>query len=227
MAYVTPADLLSDTWSEYASGVQLDQPPSNGQMVAAIARFSQRIDELTHDHFETTGSVALDHSIFSANQSRFLYLNKRCTTVTAVNTRDHFGNLTLQSASSYRLKSSLDTAGANKIGELDYLEILPWGNGIVGPDILWGGWVWPQGTNTVQVTGTFGWTVTPGDIKRAVALLVWDHFANQRGDLQRAAEFSDQNRRIVFDRGPDSWTGIPEADAILKRYEWHRMAGVA
>ena len=75
-----------------------------------------------------------------------------------------------------------------------------------------GPWTWPVGTQTVQVTGDFGWTVTPGDIKRATALYVWDLVSRQSGDLGRAKAFSRGDARIELA------DGVPEADEILKDY---------
>jgi hypothetical protein len=226
MTYLVPNDFRTATLNEVCQGVSLTLgAPDNvtdAMLTAAIARFTQRIDQYTHDHFETQ-STALDHDVYV--QSRILYLNKRCTSAGTVKTRDHTGTLTTQAATAYRLHSSLDAAGAVKQGELDYLELLPWGTGLTGPDMFWS-WVWPYGPSTVQVGGTFGWSVTPGDIKRALALLVWDHFANARGDLQRATSYQDAGKRIEY-QNSTGLTGIPEADDILMAYRWEKMAGIA
>jgi hypothetical protein len=215
MAYIVPADFRPETTASWCSGLVLpaDQA-SSGDLTIAIAAISQRIEEKTGDYF-TKQTLVLEHDVTPRNtgdEGRRLYLQRRCTAVTTVKLRDYTGTLgAAQTASLYRLHSSLDTAGAVQLGELDWLDLVPLSAGLTGLSVT-NPWAWPVGPQTVQVTGDFGWTVTPGDIKRATALYVWDLFFRQAGDLGRARAFSRGDARIELA------DGVPEADEILKDY---------
>lgn len=213
MAYLTAAEFRPGTLSAATAGLELaeDLAPT-ADLTSQIATVGARVDYLTGDHFEqTTGSIEVD---VTENSSR-LFLPQRFSTITAVKTRDHLGVLTTQTAGVYRLRSSLDAAGAIPLYDRDYVEILDYGNGLYGPDVLWP-FAWPVGTSTVQITGTYGWTVTPGDIKRVVALLVWDHFERESGDVRRAKIW--RRGDLTVERDDESTTGIPEADDLLKPF---------
>lgn len=187
------------------------QAPSP-DLTEQIAAVTQRIDYLCDDHFSpltTTIDVDVDAT------SPRLYLPKRVTAITAIKTRDHLGVLTTQPAGAYRLRSSLDAAGALELFAQDYVDLLEWGPGLSGPDITWS-YGWPVGTQTVQISGTIGWTVTPGDIKRATALLVWDHFERESGDVRRASRWARGD--LTVERASDSLTGMPEADDLLRPF---------
>ncbi len=220
MAYVTVANLRPDTAAEYAQGVTLTAAEaSDARLTAAIAAISERLDRLTNDHFETQTGVTLEVDV--TDHTGRLALPRRTTAVTTVKTRDELGVLTTQASTTYRFRSSLDAAGATRIGESDYLDIIPEG---VGLTLTPWAWSWPYGTQTVQVLGTFGWTVTPRDIKRAVAVLAFDHFKEQRGDLGRAVRYT--TGEIAVERSvpdADHPTGLLEVDAIVTDY--HRYAG--
>jgi hypothetical protein len=209
MVYVAPADFRPQTHASWCAGLELtaSQAP-DADLTVAIASVTQRINDKTNDFFEATVGLVLEHDVYAPSPR--LYLMRRCTAVTAVKTRYFDGTLVTQDANAYRLHSSLDSTGAVEIQGSDYLDLTYWGVGLSGT--YWGPWNWPLGTQAVQVTGTFGWTVTPGDIKRATALYVWDLFFRQAGDLQRAKAFSRGDARIELA------DGVPEADEILSRY---------
>ena len=185
-------------------------------LTSTIARMASRLEILTNDIFVST---ALTFEL-RGDGTRLLNLPQRCTAVATVKTRDPLGNLTTQTALSYRLVSSLDAAGADRVGYLDqadYLEIVPYQflTGIVGEP--W--WIWPQAPKAVQVVGTFGWTVTPYDISRAVALMVNDSLKPQANILRRAVTFDTVDARTVF--GPSDAahpTGLTDVDQIIGLY---------
>lgn len=185
-------------------------------LATAIARFSQRIDDWTNDHYESQAGVVLTLDVDYPSDK--VYLPRRTTAVSQVQTQDALGGLTVQGASGYRLRSSLDGAGANLRepgSSVDYLQIIPLGSGLVST--YYGAWIWPLGPQTVYVTGTYGWTVTPGDIKRALALLVFYHFKPIRADLRMAETVSVADSTIRF--GATFPSGIPECDDILFDYK--------
>ena len=142
-----------------------------------------------------------------------------------VQTQDWQGVLTNQTNSPqprWRLHSSLDVAtGSIRIGEVDKLSIIPEGPGLLAT--YWSPWIWPPGPSTVQVAATVGWTVCPEDIKRCLALLVWDHHKAIRGDLGRMTRLTANGETQEF--GGGGLTGVLEADSILRNYDhrWQTM----
>lgn len=211
MAYIAAADFREATPAEYCSGLALTTAEaSDATLGSAIARLSQRFDDLTSDHFE---SETLTLELDGDGTTRIL-LPRRCTALTTVKTRDQAGTLTLQASTAYRLHSSLDSTGSKRIyGSLDWIDLVPLSGGLVST--VDGPYGWPCGPQTVQVVGTFGWTTCPTDVKRAVALMVYDHFK----------PISDQTRRaegwvingISYTRSVTG-TGLPEVDAVIDDY---------
>lgn len=215
MAYLTPADFRAGAGlHEVCTGLSLTatEAPDAG-LTSAIARLSQRVDDYTGDHFESQTAVIEKLDVSFA--SDILFLPRRCTAVTTVQTQDELAVLTAQT--SFRFRSSLNAAGdglRDPATMTDYLQIIPGGPGLTGVD--WG-WVWPMGPQTVWVTGTYGWTTCPSDIKRALALLVFNHFKPIRADLRLAETVSVADSTIRF--GATFPSGIVEADDILYDYK--------
>lgn len=211
MALLTPANFREQTLAAACAGLKLDQSEApDTDLTTWIAAVTQRVNEVCGDFFEPS-TTSLEHDV--AWDSSRLYLQRRTTAVTAVKTRDALGNLTTQSSTAYRLHSSLDSTGAVKLEGSDYLELI-WGGG--GLASTWNPWLWPTGTQTVQVTGTFGWTTAPGDVKRAVAMMVWDVFKRQDSDVRRAIRWARGD--LTVERDTDTMTGMREADELLKPY---------
>jgi len=223
MAYLVAADFRSgSSLNEVCIGLPLSTgEASDAQLGAAVTRLAQRIDDWTNDHFE---SESLTLEMDGTGTSR-LYLPKRCTAVTSVKIRDEDGTLgTAEAAAVYRLTSSLYSSGSKRLdgSGLDYIDIVPNGDGLATLPAGYGDvYTWPCGPQTVQVVGTFGWTTTPGDIKRALALMVWDHFKPLRNDLRRSSRVSTADTTQEFipvDPASGVYTGIQEADAIIAAY---------
>jgi hypothetical protein len=203
--------------------LSMTDAPTDALITAAIARLSTRLDNWTNDHFETD-ALTLDLDVYLASSR--LRLPKRCTAVTTVNTRSPAGVLTLQPATAYRLSSSLEQAGSLRTegSSIDTIDIiLDTTLGLTGT--LWDGeWVWPVGTQTVQVVGSFGWTDTPADIKRAMALLVWDHFKPQASALRQASRQTSADLTVEYAITEPS--GIPEVDDIIADYKRDSIVAV-
>jgi hypothetical protein len=218
MAYLVVADVREATLAEFASGLALSTAEATDtQVTAAIARQSQHFDDLVNDHFETeTVTLELDGD----GTSRLL-LPKRCTAVSTVKTRDYAGTLTTQASTQYRLHSSLYSTGSKRLGDMDWLDTVPLSGGLslVVGDI----YAWPEGPQTVQVVGSFGWTTTPADVKRAVALLVWDHFKPDDEHIRRASQWGTQQATFVRSDGA---TGLPEVDKIVDDYKRDITVGI-
>lgn len=210
--YCAPADFRLASLAEFAAGLSLtDDEAETTRLTAAIARMSQRFDNACNDHFSTETGIVLT---LRGNETTLLDLPRRCTAVTQVAIVNSSGTSTVQAATSYRLHSSLDPAGAEvrSPGARDWLEVVPY-QYLTG--LSYGsGTVWPCEPNSVVVTGTFGWTVTPADVKRAVAIMVWDHFKPLRADLRSAASFTTAD--ISVQRAEQ----IPEVAEIITAYTY-------
>jgi hypothetical protein len=221
VAYLVPNDFRSATLNEVCKGLSLEvaapDTVSDAALITAIARMSMRIDDWTNDHFEPQAGI---ETLDVPYESIFLYLPRRTTAVSQVQTQDPTGLLTTQAATSYRLLSSLDATGSNlreAQSSTDKLTIVPPpGNGLV-VTLSTTPWVWPVGPATILVTGTFGWTVTPGDIKRALALIVYFHFKPLNNTLRMAETVNVADAAIRF--GATVPSGIPEADDIIFDYK--------
>jgi hypothetical protein len=220
MAYLTAADFHPDTLNEACQGYALGDVDA-AKITSAIARLSQRLDDYTNDHFESEAALVLE---IDGTGSPRLYLPKRCTAVTSVKLRDETGTLgSAQAATAYRLRSSLYATGSKRLDtrQLDWLDLVPYSGGLVSVPSGTDGYCWPAGPQTVQVTGTFGWTTCPSDIKVALAQMVWDHFTAQGGALGRTEQLTANGETFSFvatDPEAGFFTGLRDVDAIINNY---------
>lgn len=222
MTYLAAADFRTDSLHEACAKYAIDDPPaSDAVLTAAIARMSQRFDDLVNDHFESEVALALE---LDGSGSGRLYLPKRCTAVTTVKLRDATGTLgSAQTATKYRLRSSLYATGSKRLdnAQLDWIDLVPYSGGLTSVPYGGDAYCWPTGPQTVQVTGTFGWTTCPGDVKVAVAQLVWDHLIPQGGALGRADTLSANGETFRFaaiDPAAGVYTGLRDVDQIVADY---------
>jgi hypothetical protein len=211
MAYVIPSDFRSGSGAEHCINLVLDSTTYPDPMVSsAIEAAQQRVDTLTDDHFEPE-NLTLDLDVDSAAER--LYLPRRVRSITSVSTRNFTGALTAENAAAYRTHTSLNAAGTDRLtptSNKDWLQIIPDGVGLTT------GMFWPVGPQTVRVTGSFSWAATPGDIKKAVALITWDRLMRESGDIRRASRW--QRGDLTVERATDSLTGIPEADDLIEPF---------
>jgi hypothetical protein len=220
VAYVVPNDFRTATLAEYCQGLPLTTSDvDDTKLTATIARVSLDFDDLTKDHFESA-SLTFD---LSGDGSSMLTLPQRCTAVTTVKTLDFNGVLTTQAATVYRLVSSLNAAGSARTAEdaEDYLQVIP---GQYLTLVGWSGYGWPRGPKAVQVAGTFGWTVTPAKVKRAVALMVYDQVKPMAPQLRKATQWSGPDITYTNDPTIPGPTGMPDVDRIIR--DFTRTAGV-
>jgi hypothetical protein len=220
MSYLTASQFRSGSQAEFTHDLLLSATDveDDDLITGAISRLSARFDDWTEDHFETSEAQT---RALKGSGGRRLYLPHRYTAISQVRIADEDGTWTVQTDPGvYRLHSSLDASGAGTVGDLDYLELLANGEGLSGYPSGFGAWAWPTQANSVEVTGTIGWTVTPGDVKRAVAVLVYDHFKPVRKDLRRAETVANANetvRYITTQPELGIFSGIPEVDEIVAR----------
>ena len=222
MAYLVAADMREASLAEFATGLALDDSTAEtSRLTSAIARMSQRFDDLTNDHFETQTATTLNLTGYG---DTILYLPRRCTAVTTVSVTNYLGVTTAQAATVYRLHSSLNSAGSawNSPGDLDWLELLPY-QYLTGASFGLG-YAWPDETNAVTVLGTFGWTVTPADVKTAVAMMVYDHFKNKSDRIRRASSYQAGDASFVNNA---EGTGIKDVDDIVEHYRRTQSVMVA
>lgn len=207
MAYVAAADFREGSKKWYTAQATLTQEQApDADLTAAIASISAQFDGWCDDHFEAT--AATEFTLDVREHSRRLYLPKRVRSVTQVETIDEDGVATVEAATAYRVHSSLNAAGSEETGKLDWLEIIP------GERLSTDTGGWPIGTGTVQVTGNWDYLVTPDRVKRAIALLVWNHFAPRGDSLHRAQRW--QTEQASYDASLTTPTGLPEVDAIIE-----------
>lgn len=222
-AYITAADFRSASLAEYCAGLPLSDQEANSTILAAgIASLQTRLNQYANDVFEPE-SLTLE---LDAEGTTRLLLPKRCTAATTVKVRAEDGTLSSAVTSTlYRLHSSLDSTGAKRVGEFDWIEIVPSGGGLPSlPANAYNPYTWPWGPQTVQVVGTFGWTTCPADIKRALALMVYHRFKPIRNDLRFATRVTTNNESV--DYAISEPTGIPEADLLIREYHRDPHLGV-
>jgi hypothetical protein len=214
---LTPTDFRLESLHEACVGYDLtDDVAESSQLEDAIARLTERLDDYTNDHFEPE-TLTLD--LVSDGTTR-LVLPRRFTAITSVKFYDDAGTLGIaQAAASYRLHSSL-IAGSKRLSKdaLDWISTVPYSVGFTGGPTGSSAYRWPT---DVQVVGTAGWTTCPGDIKVALAQMVWDHFTAQAGQLGRASQLAANGETfqfLSFDPEAGSFTGLRDADAIIRNY---------
>lgn len=208
MAYIAKEDFRTASLAEYCFGLDLTtNEASDALLTATIARMQQKVEEWCNDRFESLDNTAYSVSV-SGKRTEHLYLPWRCRNVDSLTTLDENGVSTSETASTFRLRSSLDAGAARRLFDFDYLTVL---DGSIST-----GAYWPEGTRTVSVTGDWHWSTTPADIKRAVALLCWDHFKPLRKDLRRVDSYRTND--ASYDLASTQPSGIPEADEIIGSY---------
>jgi len=221
MALLTEADFRDPVPNEVCQGLQLEDAEAPASLLtAAIARLTAKLNIYTDDFFEPR-SLTID--LDGGDRAR-LILPYRCTSLTSVSLRDQNDVLTVQAAAVYRFTSSLNAAGAEAVGDFDYIDVVPQGDGLTGGPTGSGATRWPAGPKTVRVIGSFGWTTVPVDVKRALALMVFHHFKPIRGDLRLATRVTTADQ--VTDFAATDPTGIPEADEIISAYRRDILVGV-
>src|SRR5215471_2243853 len=218
MALLAPADFRPSTnglaTNEVVGRYVLTANDANDtDLTATIARLTDRIENLTFDDFTPSTTVL---KLSPVNAMWKLVLPQRASAVTQVATRDRLGTLTVQSASCYRVRLTLDATGSTLVYPRndDTIELL----GTPAPSLTATDdpWLWPTGPQSVEVSGTFGWTTAPGDILRALALLVFHHYKPQRLDMGATTQITAAGQTQTFDT--EGMTGLLEVDGILRRY---------
>ena len=203
MSYIEAADLIEPTAAPFSQGVRLTERDGTETYIQEVIDeiIRGRVDALLGDTFEPAlGDPDETLELAGAGGTR-LFLPRSVRSITTVKTRNSSGALTLESATTYRLTSSV-SGGTAKVGVIDALDAVQY--------LSTGGW--PIGPQTVQVVGKFGFTTPPHDVKRLTAKLTYQYFrpASMSGTSIQTRQTADGT--ITF--GTDA-----ETEAILRVYD--------
>ena len=199
MSYIAAADFRERTVAPYCAGLILGETDGLDSYIdLIITRVVTQVELDLGDDFEPAGGDP-DETVECDGSGRArMYTPRRVRSLTTVKLRATDGTLTTQASTAYRLHSSLIGGTAMLDGaRLDYLEHLT--------D------VWPLGTQTVQLVGKFGWSAVPTDIKRLVALKVYDIIKGNADPLSRIIQRQTLDATITY--GPPE-----EITALENRY---------
>lgn len=165
MSYVAAADFRERTLKPWATNLLLTEADGTDAYIdLVIAGATTQVELDLGDDFEPAGGDPDETlEVDGAGRTR-LYTPRRVRSLTTVKTRAIDGTLTTQDTTVWRLHKSLDAAGTGMLdgSKLDWLDYL-------NDDTTW-----PEGTQTVQLVGKFGWAAVPTDIKRLVALRTYE-----------------------------------------------------
>jgi len=187
MTYIAAADFRQLTIKPWCAGLVLSEADgTDAYLDLLIGLVTGRVEADLGDDFEPPNPDSDEVILLEWTGGWRLYVPRRVRSLTTVETQDSAGTYTATTA--YRLRSSLNTAGtAMQDGRRqDWLE--DWsGTGL-----------WASGGTTVRLTGKFGWTAPPTDIKRLVALLVYDLAKSKADPLSNIAQRSTLDATIIY-----------------------------
>ena len=205
MAYIAAADFRERTVKPYCTNLILSENDGLDAYVdLIITQVVSQVELDLADDFEPPGGDADETIDVDGWGTTRLYAPRRVRSLTTVSIRWPWEtNFTAQAATAYRLRKSLNAAGSAMVDgtKNDYLDAMPGlGTGI-----------WPSGAQTVRLVGKFGWAVVPDDIKRLVALRVYDQIKGSSDPLSRIVQRTTADAILTY--GPSS-----EVTDITNRY---------
>ncbi|MGH2373047.1 MAG: hypothetical protein ACRDIC_06155 [bacterium] len=163
MSYAIAADFRERTLKSWTANLLLTEADGTDDLINLfIAQVAGQLELELDDDFDPP-TPDNDETIFiSGTIGSRLYVHRRVRSLTTVSTRSLSGTITALTATSYRLQSSLNAAGmamidGRKRDWIDSLSVNTW--------LSDGG---------IQLVGKFGWAQVPNDIKRLVALRVYE-----------------------------------------------------
>lgn len=163
MAYLVAADFRERTQKPWCKGLILDEGDgSDAQLDLFIAGEAGQVELELQDDFDPPNPDNDETIYVDGSAGSRLYIPRRTRSLTTVSTRSLSGTITAVTSTSYLLNSSLNAAGTamRDKRKRDWLDSLSGST-----------WNWAGG---VQLIGKFGWAAVPTDIKRLVALRVYD-----------------------------------------------------
>lgn len=203
MAYIAAADLRERTHKSFATNLILEESITDTLIDAVIAQVTTQVELELSDDFEPPSPD--NDEIINADGSGTtrVYLPRRVRSLTTVETRLPWSTTyTTQASTTYYLRKSLNTAGTAMIGTRasDFLDALSIST-----------YAWPEGADTIRLTGKFGWAGVPEDIKRLVALRTYALVRATADPLHQVVQRTTADAVLTF--GPS-----PEEEAITSRY---------
>ena len=184
--YLLPADFREGT-ALWSDIVLGNDVVSDTRLTTEILEQQREFDRLTRDHFLPITGANLTFP--GSGMTLLLTPGYRLTAATTVSVTAPGGSPVALTASQYRLR-------AFGIERLDGVPFRP--------------------QDTVTLTGTsYGWSACPYQVKRAVALMVYDSIRGSKG-RHHAVKWSTAN--VEYEADAESQTGLPEVDRIVKRF---------
>lgn len=160
MAYVAPSDFRLATVAPWCKRLVLTEGEcTDPELVDLIATASLLVELELDDDFEPPNPDNDETIEVPGTIGSRLHLPRRTRSLTTVSAQSVSGATTLLPSTSYRLRSSLNGAGTAMVGKRDWLDSLS--------SNTWA-------TESIELVGKFGWAAVPDDIKKLVALRVYD-----------------------------------------------------
>jgi hypothetical protein len=163
LAYVAADDFREETRKPWTKGLTLTEGDAGeAELDLLIAQVASLVELELDDDFDPPNpdndeTIYVDGTIGSR-----LYVPRRVRALTTVSTRSLSGTITAVASTSYRLHSSLNAAGTamldgtRKRDWLDSSSYTTWAS------------------DSIELVGKFGWAAPPNDVRRLVALRVYD-----------------------------------------------------
>jgi len=191
MAYIAAADFRERTVKPYCANLILGEADGlDAYIDLIIAQVTTQVELDLADDFEPAGGDPDETIDVDGWGTSRLYAPRRVRSLTTVQTRwPWVTTFTTEAAASYRLRKSLNTAGSAMIDgtKNDWIDAITLSTGI-----------WPSGAQTVRLVGKFGWAVVPDDIKRLVALKVYDLIKGNADPLSRIVQRQTLDATITY-----------------------------
>lgn len=204
MAYIAAADFRERTVKPHCTNLILGETDGTDAYIDFIITNTVTQVELDlADDFEPPTPDNDEIIEFGGSGDWFVYTPRRVRSITTVKTRNIYGVQTTQASTAWRLSKSLNSTGTAMVDgrRNDWLE--------AQPGLTTG--LWPTGANSIELTGKFGWAAVPDDIKRLVALRVYDQIKGSTDPLSRIVQRQTLDATITY--GPST-----EITDIMNRY---------
>lgn len=164
MTYAVPADLREATQKAWAHDLILGPEITDALLTQTIAWVATQLELDLADRFDPPSPDNDETIDVNGSLTTRVYLPRRIRSLTSLQTKNTSGTLASVASSTYRVHSSLNAAGTDfaydATRESDYIDAF--------------GWTFPTEAGSLRLVGKFGWAVVPDDIKRLVALGVYD-----------------------------------------------------
>jgi len=205
VAVIAAADFRERTVKPYCANLILGETDGlDAYIDLIITQVVSQVELDLADDFEAPGGDADETLDVTGWGTTRLYAPRRVRALTSVAVRYAWETtFTTQASTAYRLRKSLNAAGTAMVDgtKSDWLDALP--------GLSTG--AWPSGAETVRLVGKFGWLSPPDDIKRLVALRVYDQIKGNADPLSRIVQRTTADAILTY--GPSQ-----EVTDLTNRY---------